>query len=189
MHWPKSLMVPTKRIHLVTLFNKTMINAVAGEIWECGVFNGGSLCLLLANRPDPSRFVRAFDSFEGLPETSEHDNYYQKGGFGNADYDNLMGVVSLFENVEVRKGFIPETFAGLEESKIAFALIDVDIYQSYLDCLEFIYPKVSAGGVIVFDDYNINKCKGANVAVDQFLKHKPETLIRAGRCWHIIKEE
>lgn len=71
-------------------------------------------------------------------------------------------------HVHFHKGFIPFTFAGLEDSKISFSHIDLDLYQCYLDALNFIYPRMTSGGVIVFDDYAAPTCKGATLAVNEF---------------------
>ena len=83
----------------------------------------------------------------------------------------------LTDFVSFHKGFIPDTFAGLEKSKIAFAHIDVDIYQSVSDCCQFLYPLLVPGGVLIFDDYGLPTCPGARLAVDCFFTAKAETPI------------
>lgn len=57
-----------------------------------------------------------------------------------------------------------------ETSEIAGALLDCDLYESYLDALEFIWPRLSTGGFIYFDEYFSLKFPGARVAVDKFFK-------------------
>ncbi|MEA3479130.1 MAG: TylF/MycF/NovP-related O-methyltransferase, partial [Bacteroidota bacterium] len=42
--------------------------------------------------------------------------------------------------------------------------------------LEYFYPRLSAGGIIIIHDYN-GKWKGAMQAVDEFLETIPEQLI------------
>lgn len=68
----------------------------------------------------------------------------------------------------MRKGFIPDTFRGLELARITFAHVDLDIYRSILDSLDFIWPRLTLGGFIVFDDYGFPSCPGARAAVDEF---------------------
>lgn len=64
--------------------------------------------------------------------------------------------------------------------KIKFLHLDVDIYDSYKNCLNFFHEKMIKGGIMVFDDYNANTCLGAKKAVDEFVKlHKIE-LINGG---------
>jgi O-methyltransferase len=46
----------------------------------------------------------------------------------------------------------------------------VDIYESVLDCLRFIWPRVSLGGFVVLDDYGFPMCRGARAAVDDYFR-------------------
>ena len=131
-----------------------------GEIWECGVYKGGTANAFAGF----NRTLRLFDTFEGMPEVSEYDNFHKKGDF--------KAEVPKIENAIIYKGFIPETFKGLEDCKIGFAHIDVDIYQSVKDCIEFIEPRLVKGGIMVFDDYGFRTCKGAKKAVNECLKIK-----------------
>jgi O-methyltransferase len=73
------------------------------------------------------------------------------------------------------KGLIPKTFPNNHE-QIAFAHVDVDIYQSVLDCCEYITPRLSEKGIIVFDDYGFSSCPGAKKAVDEYYEDRDEWL-------------
>lgn len=147
---------------------------IEGEFFECGVYQGGTARLLaeaLAPRADGRR-LHLFDTFSGMPDTSEHDLHH-RGDFadGLARVERFVGHPEL---VALHAGVIPETFAGLEDVRIAFAHIDVDIYQSIIDCCAFVYPRLEAGGAMVFDDYGFASCPGARKAVDEFFAGKPE---------------
>ena len=131
-----------------------------GEIWECGVYKGGTANALAGF----GRTLRLFDTFEGMPEVSEYDNFHRKGDF-------KAGVPDI-PKAHIYKGFIPDTFLGLSGAEIGFAHIDVDIYQSVKDCIEFILPRLVKGGIMVFDDYGFKTCKGAKKAVDELIKVK-----------------
>ncbi|MBO0728210.1 MAG: hypothetical protein J2P57_03055 [Acidimicrobiaceae bacterium] len=65
----------------------------------------------------------------------------------------MRALLSPYPSVRIHAGFIPETFAGLEIDRVAWAHVDVDIYRSVLDCTEFVYPKMVPAGCMVFDDY------------------------------------
>ena len=56
--------------------------------------------------------------------------------------------------------------------KFSFVHIDVDLYQPTLDCLEFFFPKLVSGGIIVCDDYNSSQFPGAKNAWDYYFKDK-----------------
>jgi O-methyltransferase len=148
---------------------------VTGNIWECGVYKGGSAAMLSALLRDlaPEKELHLFDTFEGMPETDLEKDLHKKGDFSDTSLEEVTAYVDSALAV-FHPGLIPETFAGLESERIAFAHIDVDIYRSILDCLEFIWPRLSAGGAVVFDDYGFPSCPGARQAVDEFFAAKPE---------------
>jgi O-methyltransferase len=147
---------------------------LTGEFWECGVYQGGTAIMLSKliddKAPLKNKIFRLFDTFEGMPETDAVKDVHKKGDFSNTSLESVSSRIGYPEFVRFHKGFIPDTFKGLEKSKIAFAHIDVDIYQSVIDCCEFIYPQLVIGGFMVFDDYGFPSCPGARQAVDEFFR-------------------
>jgi len=69
---------------------------------------------------------------------------------------------------------IPGTCKKLEDARLAFAHIDVNVYSSVMACCRFIYPRLVAGGMLVFDDYGLATCPGARKAADDFFADTPE---------------
>lgn len=118
--------------------------------------------------------LRLFDTFEGMPETDAERDYHHAGDFQNTSLEAVKKSVGEGDEVHFYQGFIPDTFSGLEDSKICFAHIDVDIYRSVLDGCRFVYERLVPSGVIVFDDYGFPSCPGARMAVDEFFADKPE---------------
>lgn len=152
---------------------------IPGEFWECGVYTGGTaefVALMTAHRPQFSRKqIRLFDTFEGMPETNSKFDLHKKGDFSVAHLWNyITDRFSRYKNVSLHRGFIPDTFQGLEASRIAFVHCDLDIYQSIHDCLAFCYPRMESGAIVLFDDYGHITCPGARLAVDEFFADKPE---------------
>lgn len=43
--------------------------------------------------------------------------------------------------------------------------------------LEYFYPRISAGGLLIVHDYGSGLWPGVTFAVDQFLRDKPERLV------------
>ncbi len=169
---PRTLVSPDRCHVLYTLLQQAL--HVEGGIWECGVYKGGTAAMMAAMLADkgPHKRLFLFDTFEGMPETDAAKDRHKKGDFADTSLEAVAGHVGHAALCVFRKGFIPATFAGLEAERIAFAHIDVDIYQSILDCLEFIWPRLSFGGFIVFDDYGFSSCPGARAAVDEFFLEK-----------------
>lgn len=161
-------LVSNDRCYSILQFLKQALN-IEGEVWECGVYHGGT-AMLIAEIAE-GRTVRLFDTFEGMPQADANYDTHKQGDFNDA----LINDVKLrVQNAEFHKGFIPETFSGLGESKVAFAHIDVDIFQSVLDCSEFIYPRLASGGIMLYDDCGFPSCAGARAAVDLYFADKIE---------------
>ena len=169
---PKTLVSPDRCYVLYTLLRQSL--HIKGNIWECGVYKGGTAAMMAAIIKEncPSKHLYLFDTFEGMPKTDAVKDIHKEGDFSDTSLEAVTQYIGSSKVCVFRKGFIPETFIGLESEKIAFAHIDVDIYQSIIDCLNFIWPKLSLGGFIVFDDYGFPSCPGARVAVDEFFQRE-----------------
>ncbi len=153
----------------------TQTNALDGEVWECGVYRGGTVMLMTAwlRELGSSRTLRAFDTFAGMPTSGPLDTHLV-GAFPVELGETEALLAPL--GVCIHAGRMPATFAGLKGCVISLAHIDVDQYESVRDCLAFVYPRMQSGGVVVLDDYNCTGCPGAHKAVDEFMADKPETL-------------
>jgi O-methyltransferase len=146
---------------------------VAGEFWECGVYRGGTACLLADVASKTRRPLRLFDTFSGMPSGCQDLDWHQAGDFADTSLLTVRALVT-YEGAIFHQGVIPQSFAGLEATRIAFAHIDVDLYQSVLDSCTHIYPRLAPGGILVFDDYGWPTCVGARRAVDDYFRDKPE---------------
>jgi len=77
------------------------------------------------------------------------------------------------------------------DETFCFAHIDCDAYKPHLECLEYIYPNLTKGGCIVFDDYGSKAWPGAKKAVDEFFSDKVEDIKfrhdRGDGAWFIQK--
>ncbi|MGZ6142269.1 MAG: TylF/MycF/NovP-related O-methyltransferase [Myxococcales bacterium] len=145
-----------------------------GDVMEAGVFKGGTARLLRLTMEGQGRTLRLFDAFEGMARTDAALDRHRAGDFSDTSLEAVRALVGDEPFIDYRKGWIPQTFAGLEQARFCFAHVDVDLYQSILDTLAFVYPRLSPGGVIVFDDYGFASCPGARRAVDEFFAGKPE---------------
>lgn len=159
-----------------------LISNVHGETAECGVFSGASSWIILKYAgKDPDGNDRAhhlFDSFEGLSEPdAEDDSHWLKGALAYAETDVRKNLDEFEERCFYYKGWIPDRFQEVADKKFAFVHIDVDLTQPTRDSIEFFYPRLSEGAVLVCDDYGSALCSGATRAIDDFLADKPEKMI------------
>jgi len=165
-------------------------NNIGGCFVECGVAQGGSSALmaLVAHDYKKNRKIWLFDSFEGLPESTEKD-YDEKEqstgkhisplekGFCLGAYQKVEKLLfSKFglnkKNVFMIKGWFRNTLPKYRNKidKISLLRIDADWYESTKCCLENLYDNVIEGGFIIIDDYGT--CFGAKKALDEFLEKK-----------------
>lgn len=165
-------LVSPDRCHVLYSLAKQAMR-LDGDFFECGVYKGGTAILLaelLAAKGTAGIRLHLFDTFEGMPETDAKIDLHRLWDFADTDIDSVRARVGRQDLVELHQGFIPATFSGMENARIAFAHIDVDIYQSVLDCCSFVMPRLVAGGFVIFDDYGFPSCPGARKAVDDFLR-------------------
>jgi hypothetical protein len=171
-----------------------LVQFMEGCIAECGTFRGlGSFMFchtLRETNPgyDGSSF-HIFDSFEGLSKPTERDliqdaragsqgTAYMAAGSFQAGLDHVRRALSEFPAIEFHKGWIPECFKGLPELRYRFVHIDVDLYEPTRDSLEYFYPRLREGGVIVCDDYAHLQWPGARKALDEYCDPKGIPILR-----------
>jgi len=164
---------------------------VKGDIAEVGVYRGGSAKLLaktVLTIFQSVKEVHVFDTFSGMPEIdSTKDNHHKKGDFAGTSLDVVQKYLADCSNVFIHPGFFPDTTQEILDIPFSFVHIDVDIYQSTLDCCKFFYPKMPHNGIMVCDDYGFPSCLGAKLAMDEFFRDKPEILfvLSTGQCFVI----
>jgi len=145
-----------------------LVYGLEGDIAEFGIFQGGSLELLAQH--NAHKTVWGIDSFQGLPPASDKDNFHKEGDFKDVDSRAIYGYFKVcYPNVELLKGFSPKVFESINPyKKFALVHIDVDLYQSVKDGLDYFYPRMVDGGVILLDDYGWQSTEGAKIAIDEF---------------------
>jgi O-methyltransferase len=188
----------TQNIQGYTLVNKSSCynlyqlakntSYLKGDVAEIGVYRGGTARLI--SKTLPGKNVHLFDTFEGMPQVNSSLDQHKEGDFSDTSIDAVSSYLRDCPNVVFYKGYFPETAKPIKDKKFSFVHIDVDIYRSVMDCCEFFYPRLNAGGVMVFDDYGLLSCPGAKKAVDEFFVNKNEYPFYSptGQCF-IVKQE
>jgi hypothetical protein len=78
-------------------------------------------------------------------------------------------------NVEFHKGLFPLTAEAVADKLFRFVHLDMDLYEGTLAALQFFYPRLSTGGVLISHDYSL--AKGVKAAFTEFFVNKPEPVI------------
>jgi O-methyltransferase len=145
-----------------------------GDFAELGVYKGGTARLIARNKG--SKELDLFDSFEGMADTSQYDIHH-KGDFHDTSLEDVQRYLNGFERVSFHRGWFPETGKGLEGRSYAFVHLDVDLYQSTLDGLQWFHPRLVTGGMMLSHDYNALSCPGVAKAYEEFFSDKQELII------------
>jgi O-methyltransferase len=123
------------------------------------------------------RWHHVFDSFEGLSAPDESDGDHWEQGDLSIAMEQVGENMGAFDRYTLYQGWIPSRFPEVQDKRFAFLHIDVDLYQPTFDAIEFFYPRLSEGGVILCDDYGSSLCPGATRAIDEYLSDKPEKML------------
>lgn len=146
---------------------------LSGHMAEVGAYEGGStkmICEAKGERP-----FHVFDTFEGMPEPTNGDRVVHYAGAYACSLASVSGYLAQYANVQFYKGRFPDTAAPVEDFQFSFVHLDVDLYESTLACLEFFYPRMQPGGIILSHDYSI--LAGVRQAFAEHLSDKPECLV------------
>ncbi len=191
-----------------------MIKDVQGDVVECGVGRGTTFTMLAylvgaecVAHDRASRTLRGFDSFEGFPEPVSVDKSWRdpkKGEWKVSEsitWNRLRDskITESFPDLSIviTPGFLEQTLPTQSGYTIAFLHLDVDIYPSYRDGLRHLFPLVSPGGVVLFDEYREfskaysteEKWPGATKAIDEYLRplgYQPELYPETGK-YFVVK--
>jgi hypothetical protein len=162
------------------------VQDLEGDVCEVGVWRG---CVgVILGEIFKNKNIYLFDTFEGIPYADKnYDNVHVKGDFGSnperpegdiykisshyTDFCEVKETLSIYKNIFIYKGIFPlETSFNIYQNKFCFIHLDVDVYQSYKESLEFFYPRMVNKGLILLDDYGVSSCQGATIAVNNFCK-------------------
>jgi len=158
---------------------------VPGDIAEVGVYKGGSAKIICSAKGDKN--LHLFDTFAGLPKVDEADMIWQfyEGKFA-ASLESVQAYLAVEKNVFLYKGIFPATSGPVKDRHFSLVNFDVDTYDSTKKCLEFFYPRMNPGGIIISHDYIT--VPGVRRAVDEFFADKPEPVVEtAGSQCIVVK--
>jgi O-methyltransferase len=152
--------------------------SVAGAFAELGVYKGDSALLL--HLMDPERTFHLFDTFEGFRQQDLENETGKAATYTTKNFadTSLQKVQARLKNrmFQFHKGNFPDTTSGLKDEPFALVNMDADLYNPTKAGLEYFYPRLSPGGIIIIHDYN-PEWPGIMSAVDNFAASIPEPII------------
>lgn len=158
------------------------LRGLKGSCAEVGVLNGNYAKHI--NEAFPNSTLYLFDTFEGFDvrdiayETDKGFSSWGTGGYASiVTVDAILTKMPYPDKVIFKKGYFPDTAKGINDDFV-FVNLDVDLYMPTLAGLEFFYPKMVKGGVILIHDY---WCGTQSLTVDVFGGIKPAVIEFCGR--------
>jgi hypothetical protein len=162
---------------------------IPGEIVETGVWRGGA-CIWAAAVLEylkSDKKVYVCDSFCGLPLVSDPKE--------TISYDDAESLRVSLEEVEANfdrfglkhravfvKGWFKDTMPSLN-IPVSVLRLDGDMYESTRDVLKYMYDRVSPGGFVIVDDYQLPPCKQAVDELRSRQKIRGSLRVRPGVWW------
>jgi hypothetical protein len=171
---------------------------ISGDFVECGVWRGGSamnMAYTLQQLGQTHRKIYLYDTFQGMVEPSDRDTvswFRRKAIFrwqrSQKSAQNLWCYASLSdvrsnllatgypkENLIFVQGKVEETLSQTLPDKIALLRLDTDWYRSTLHELTHLFPRLTALGVLIVDDYG--HWEGQKQAVDEYFRHNDISML------------
>jgi len=174
-----------------------MVIDLPGDIVELGVYRGASLMsfanfLEIRNMGDRQKQVFGFDNFLGFTTVDKKDGkqddrvHKEQSGFDSSVFEEILrDSISIYDRdrfipykprVILVKGNIEEMVPKFVEEtpglRICLLHFDCDMYSPTKVGLEYLWPLVVPGGVVLFDEYGIRPWEGESEAVDEYFQDK-----------------
>jgi predicted O-methyltransferase YrrM len=161
------LLLPSEACQVMSLVEA--VKKVPGDMAELGVATGASAKMIASRAPE--RVLHLFDTFDGLPNPSGKDS----SRFKRRQYRHSLEEVQEYlseDNLRFYKGLFPGTAQQISDARFAFVHLDGDLYESTIAGLEWFYPRLNKGGILVCHDYDTSA--GVNRAFEEFFADKLE---------------
>jgi hypothetical protein len=165
---------------------------IPGALVECGVYTGGNIELMiraLQQLDVTDRDIYAYDTFAGMPRPAAVDDQglgaalsttweaHRTDADGDAGSNWMRASLDTVrqrltrlrypdERLHLVQGLVEQTIPNVIPDRIAILRLDTDFYSSTRHELEHLYPRLSAGGVLIIDDYGA--MPGSRIATDEY---------------------
>ena len=180
---------------------------IDGAMVDVGCWRGGSSIIMRYYNNKKKLYI--LDAFEHMSDNIVNKDDYKMD-------KECIKVLDIFSNyfnkqiIETSEEIVRKNFKKLNVSlndvyfikgnlkdkkfkfdkidKISLLRIDCDFYKPTYNVLENLYPKVSEGGVIIFDDFNIPFLEEKNAVLDYLnVNNIKKEFINIGQSAYFIK--
>ncbi len=150
-----------------------------GSFAEFGTYRGGCAFMMLSTTTRSP--LHMFDTFEGIPATRLTEKEQGEGFAGRLSDTSVEHVkhrlASWPERTHYYVGDVFDTLGTVETGTLSLVHLDMNAAEPTRRCLEFAYPRLRPGGVIVFDDYGFRGYEDQRRLIDEFFDATPDRAI------------
>jgi hypothetical protein len=155
---------------------------LAGNFAEFGVYRGGYAFMVLSRvhlRAEQQFFL--FDTFEGIPDANLTQQEKEAGFAGRLANTSVAYVADFLKrwsrHIVIVAGDVLDTLVRSETGPIAFCSIDLNASVPTALALEYAYPRLVPGGMVVMDDYGFAGYEEQRSVIDNFFLERSEVVI------------
>ncbi len=163
----RTLLWQAKQDYLAQCLKRTL--NVPGLTAEIGVYLGGTTRFIATNNHGKAHI--AADTFgPGIIGATSKDQHVN-GDF-NVNGNEVLNYLHVLPNVIPIVGYFPQSFQYVH-ARYSFVHVDLDTYQGTVDSLDYFWDKLNTGGILLYDDWQWDNCKGVTEALQEFLTKVP----------------
>jgi O-methyltransferase len=163
------------RVYMACWAARHAVN-LPGDLIECGVHTGGlslAVCKYIDFNSTGKSFY-LFDTFIGIPEEQmseeerpfrmdENEAYYRQGS-----YEIARRNFGQYPSAHLIRGRVPDSLESVRIDAVSYLSLDMNIAAPEVAALEFFWPKLSVGAIVLLDDYGWTHYRPQKVALDRF---------------------
>jgi len=154
---------------------------------ECGVEWGYTAFFALKTVTNNDKKIKSFsmhlyDAWQDMREEELLESeYWHVNLYKNLDIESTKkNLIEFKENLIFHQGYIPDSLIKKPDppDTIFYLHIDLNSAKPTEYALEFFYPRLVIGGVILFDDYGWDAYEDTKNTIENFFKDKPGLLMK-----------
>lgn len=150
--------------------------SLPGDFVECGVnkaFFSRSIMTYVDFQDRRDKIFYLFDTYAGIVE--EQVGEQETAAYKNEYEDTYKFVANTFKdhsNVRVVRGVVPEILSTMPIDRVAYLSVDMNVAVPEKAALEYFWPRLVPGGIIVLDDYAFPGRSEQQKVADEFAQNK-----------------
>jgi hypothetical protein len=157
-------------IALILNLRQLQAEGIEGDFAELGVWKGNSAAILAEFAASSGKRLFLFDTFSGFDERDlVNVDKSHSVRFADTSVDYVRRNIGHDAITTYVQGYFPASVTDeVRNRTYALAHIDCDLYDPMKAALQFFYPRMPRGGMLILHDYSSGTWSGATQAIDEF---------------------